>query len=490
MFSKFLAAGLGFIALSLMMRYVPEEYGSIMWAMSLGATFNALADLGIGAAHVKRVSEGQDLSDCLSTYTVGKLLLTLMMVTIFLGSMLIYTEVLGNRLYDTSMDVIILFALYWVFFDLAAVATQTFDARLQTAKTQFSFLMDSFVRVPLLIILAINGFEDVYLAYAYVIGGMSLAVTALLLLGKENIRWGRPRLFKKYIAFALPSAPFIVFASLALNIDKVLLGFFWSSLEVSYYVAAYNFLLFFLTIGMAISTLTFPAFSKMHSEGLMEGIRTKTNMAERYVSLIGMPVMAVLVTFPDEVASILFGGHNSAVGGPMRFLAVSMYLNLINYVYTSQIKAVNRPGMLARIIVVQLVVNLILMMLLIPDSIFGYDVLGMRSVGAGVANMIGVMVLFVLTRYVVYRLTGTKPNLRIGKHVLAGAITILALISISAQWELVRFYDLIGYGALTLLIFSGLLVSMRELTREDVHFLLSVVNPMEMGRYIRSELKK
>jgi O-antigen/teichoic acid export membrane protein len=490
MFSKFVAAGLGFIALSMMMRYVPEEYGSIMWAMSLGATFNAIADLGMGAAHIKRISEGQDLSDCLATYAMGKLLLTMVMVSIFLGSLFVYTVMLGNRIYDTSMEVIVLFTLYWVFFDLAAVATQTFDARMQTAKTQFSFLMDSFVRVPLLIILAVNRLDDLFLAYAYVLGGMSLAITALALLAREGNAFGRPKMFRSYLAFALPLAPITVISAISLNIDKVLLGFFWSNLEVSYYASAYNFLLFFSTFGMAISTLTFPAFSKMHAEGRLEEIKAKTRQAERYVSLIGMPILAVLVVFPDEVASILFGGHNSAVGGPLRFLAVSMYLNLINYVYTSQLKAVNRPDLVAKVVFMQLAVNLTLLILLIPNSIFGQEVFGLRSTGAGIANMMGVMTLFILTRYAVYRLTGTTPDPSVGKHAIAGTVVVLVLILMSSGWGLARWYDLIGYGGLALAVFGALLVAMKELTKDDVRFFLNVVNPVEMGRYLRSELKK
>jgi O-antigen/teichoic acid export membrane protein len=76
--------------------FPPEVYGTITYALSFVAIFDCLANLGFNAAHVKRVSEGKDLSDCVSTFIVVKVALTLSMAAIVLASVYLWTDVLGN----------------------------------------------------------------------------------------------------------------------------------------------------------------------------------------------------------------------------------------------------------------------------------------------------------------------------------------------------------------------------------------------------------
>jgi hypothetical protein len=91
---------------------------------------------------------------------------------------------------------------------------------------------------------------------------------------------------------------------------------------------------------------------------------------------------------------------------------------------------------------------------------------------------------------VVLRLTGTNSNPRILIHVVAGAVTGAALIGVSMLWKMTRFYDLVGYGAISVAVFIFVLYILREFNKNDVRFFLSVINPGEMRDYLSSEFRK
>ncbi|MGD0056826.1 MAG: hypothetical protein ABSB83_03095 [Methanomassiliicoccales archaeon] len=115
--------------------------------------------------------------------------------------------------------------------------------------------------------------------------------------------------------------------------------------------------------------------------------------------------------------------------------------------------------------------------------------LGLSYTGAAIANMIGVVVLFVTTRLIAKRLTGTISNPRILIHVVAAVPTGTGLLVLSNFWTITRWFDLIGYGIVSAGIFGPILYTLRKLEADDIKFFINVVNLKEMKDYISSEFK-
>lgn len=489
--SRFASAGLAFVGLYFMTRYyVPDVYGSIAWTLSFVNTFNAVADLGFNAAHIKRVSEGNDIHDCLSTFLVVKAFLTSIMVLTTIVSVLLWSSFSGEQFSQSTLELIMLFVLYSVFYDLASIATTTFDGRVETAKTQISVIMDPLIRIPLIAIVSINRLDATYLAYVYVLGGLAVAIVSLTILMKGRYRFVKPTLFKSYIKFAFPIALISIMGAISANADKLLIGLFWSDAYVGFYSASQSTLGLFSVIGVAVSTITFPTFSKMHRAGNLIDVRKKTRIAERYISMIAIPIVVVILLFPSEIAIILFAEKFAEASGPLRFLSISMLLGLLNGVYASQINAVDRPDITAKLTLLSLSVNLTMLLIFVPPNINGITMLGLGATGAAIANVITASTVFFATRLVVRRLTNTRSNPRILLHVVAGIITGCVLYLISFTWPMVRWYDLIGYGIISVGVFLIILYLLRELTKEDIHYFLSVVSPGGMKEYLKSELRK
>lgn len=487
--SRILSAGLAYIALYFITRYLGAEvYGLVTWTMAFVATFNIVSDLGFNRAHVKRVSEGQDLDECVSTFAVSKLFLTGMMVVTVLVSVWIWTTFLGGEMEKNAMQLIVLFILFYVFQDVAQIATMTFDAYLMTAKTQLSMLMDPLIRVPLVIFVSINRMQAVELAFAYVLGVLAFMIAALFLLLRQRIKWSRPKLMRSYLKFAMPVATIVIMGALVGNLDKLLLGVFWSNTEVGYYAASQSIISLIAVLGTAASTLIFPTFSRMHSNGEMEAVSRTITEAERYLIMMALPAVTLIFLFPTEVSVVLLGGGFADSAGPMRYLALSMLFSLLCGVYVAQIDAFERPGLRAKLTFVSLLVNLLLLLVLVPATLMGIQMLGLGGTGAALAQVAFYGTLLLSSRYVVYRLTGTGVRPRLLLHLLAAGGAAGAMLLLSTVLPITRWYWLLVHAGVALASFGAILYAVGELKREDIDYFLSSINPWEMRNYMRDEL--
>lgn len=484
--SRMLSAALAYVGLYFMTRppLGPEIYGTISYTLAFVATFNAVADLGFSSAHIKRMSEGADPDECVSTYAAIKVLLTGSMVVLIVFSVIMWTGPMGNTLTDTSIELILLFILYQVLYDLCSIATTTFQAKLEMAKMPLVTLADPLVRLPLVILVALTAGGVMELAYAYVLGAMAALALAMYLLSKEGFKWKRPVLWRSYYSFALPLIVITIVSTVSANADRLIIGTFWTAADVGLYSAPAVFLGVFATVSTAVSTLTFPSFSKLHAEGNLEEIRQMSQMAERYIAMIGLPITILIILFPHEVCRVLLGPLFIDSGDAIGIMAVTNFLVMLNAVHSSQIVAVGRPDISARITIFTVALNIALMFLLIPQ--FG---LGLNFVGAALALMIGNMAGFLLVRYSVWRLTRTSPNPRLLLHLLAGGAAAAAMMVLDMVISIDRFYTLILFGLVAFAVYLPVLALLKEFTRDDLNYFLELINIKKMLVYIRSELK-
>lgn len=89
-----------------------EQYGTITWTLAFLATFNSIADLGFGSAHIKRVSEGYDLNACVSTFAYVKGLLTIAMILVVVLSVGVWSVVSDHPLSESSSKIMLILLTY------------------------------------------------------------------------------------------------------------------------------------------------------------------------------------------------------------------------------------------------------------------------------------------------------------------------------------------------------------------------------------------
>jgi len=487
---RFISQVLSFVGLLFITRYLGTDiYGSITFSFAIVASFNCVSDLGFNSANMKRISEGMNVDDCFSTFAVIKIVMTGLMAVLTLVAVFAYITILGKGLSDTSVQLLVIFIGYYILYDLAGIAIYTFDARMETAKSQVIQLMDPIIRVPIVILVAMNRMSVYSLALAFLIGAGAVFATSIFLLLRSGIKWRRPTLFRPYIVFAMPLAVASILTVVWGNVDKIIVGFFGSTVDLALYNSGLSLMTILSTVGAGVGIITFPLFSKFYSEGRVDMIRAKTAEAERFISMIIMPVVTVVVLFPFATAAILLGNNFSAAGGPLQIVVVTTALGLMTQAYTSQLSAINRNDIYLKITVFSLVVNSILLVLLVPRSILGFGLFGLSYMGAAYAGFITMVSVIVLTRITVRKLTHTRSNPRILIHLTAAFLSGLSLWLLSSVLPVSHIIDLVAFGLLSFGLFFGFLTLFREFSLNDLNQLLEIANAKKMWRYIMSELR-
>jgi len=488
--SRVFGAVLGLVGLFFITRYLgPEVYGTVSWAMAFVALFNTFAELGISTAHVKRISEGKNLEDCIATYTAIKLLLIGVMLALIL-SYIIGLSLLGYGMSWASIEVVLLFIAYYIFYDLANIVWTTYEARLESIKNQLIILADPLVRIPLIVIISLYGLGALEIAFAYAIGGSAMVVIGLFFFARDKVHWKHPTLYRSYIKFAIPVTFITIFGSVSWNLDKIMIGAFDSNTSVGFFSSSQTLLGVLGFLGGAVSAVTFPAFSKMISEGRMHDVMEMTRLSERYISILGLPLILATIVAPTQIAVTILGQDFAQAGVALRYLAVATFAQMLREAYVPQIIAMDKPAIIARMSGVLLIVNFALLLLFIPSQLAGVPLLGLGFEGAAIVNVIISVAALVYIIFVAYGLTGTTPNPRLLLHMVAAGLTAIVLTATLSIWTIQQWYDLVMFGFYTVVVFAVFLALFRELTKADIKYLFSIISPRLFAGYIADEMKQ
>ncbi|MEI6796989.1 MAG: oligosaccharide flippase family protein [Methanomassiliicoccales archaeon] len=465
--------------------YTPDVYGEITWTMSFVAIFDCIANLGLNNAHIKRVSEGKDLADCVSTFTTLKLLLTAVMAGVVLLSTFTFITITGHALTTQALSLIIVFLVYQIMYDMVNIALLTFAGREQMAKGSLVTLLDPMVRIPFIFILAFGGAGVVELALTYVIGSGLVLIVGLYLWKRERVQWKRPTLFHSYFSFAAPAAVVVIMEYVSGNIDKLLVGGAGTPDQVAFYSSAKYLMSGLGALGVAVYLNSFPSFSRKRSEGKNAELATITSMIERYVSFIATPAVIVLILFPEPLAVFLFSTSYAPAAEVIRYLSIATLVVILNQVYLARIMAMDKAKVSALLLTTDLVCSLSLIVLLISTGWAGPP-----YIAAAVALAITAFVTMGLTRVAVRALSREAMNWRMLIHAAAAVGTLLLLAGLSQVFNVNGFGMFLVFLALSYLVFEGLMLIIKELRRSDIDYLMQAANLKGILHYVAAEFKR
>ena len=505
--------------------FAPTAIGIIGFGMAFVGLFNVIADLGFSTAHVKRISEGKNLGECIGTYATIKILLTGIMAALVIGGIAIWKYILHNEFFDDTRETVIyVFILYYVFSNLALIAQRTFVGRKEIAKREASRTFETLVRVPLMILVALAGVTGiatiapelgideiglvtwpaflspiqifiaahavVALAMCYAIGFGAVFLVATWLLRKYPIKRYNKELAKSYLVFALPVMLLSITSIISTNIDKVMLGYFWTFKEVGYYFSVQRIITLLLAIPLAVGTVLFPTISEYHSRDNLEAIKEITHLAERYISMVAIPLITFVIIFPKQIINIVLSTAFFPAASTLAMLSVYVLILSLTRPYSSLLTGINRPDIAAKIGVGICMANIGLNYMFIPKwgllsplGIYG-------SVGAATATALSQLVGFIGLRFAARRLTGIKVmQTNTPRHIVAGIFMGIGLYYLNSLVPLVRWYHLIGFALVGVAVYVGILFIIREFKKRDLEFFLDLTHPGGMIEYIKSELK-
>jgi len=527
--SYFFTRFLGWIGLVVLAKlwgdFAPEALGIIGFAMAFIGVFDIIADLGFSSAHVKRISEGKDLGSCIGTYAAIKIILTTIMVAVVFSGIYIWKNVFNENFTDaTTESVVVVFVIYYIFVNLIQISTSTFQGRKEIAKRQITQMFEG-VKTPLMILVALAGVNIAgivpavswpeflqplqqfladhsvgSLAMTHAISLMASFFVGFWFLRKYPIKRPDWKLFKSYLSYALPVMLFSVIGVLSVNIDKIMIGYFWTSTEVGYYFTIQQILNIVAVLYLAVNTVLFPTISEFHSLNNIAKIKETTHLAERYTSMVLVPPVIVIIVFVYPVINIMLNSSFLPAAPVLIIMMLYLFMFSINRPYGSLIRGIDRPDLTVKIGLGSCIANIVMNLLFIPKngllsnlSIGQYVISINGATGAAVATGLSTLVGFFGLRLVSKKLIGIKLfQTHTPRHIIAGLVTGGILYYLAYETSLfptIHWYYLLMFAGLGLGIYLLVLFVLREFNKDDLKFFLDILRPREMLKYISSELK-
>lgn len=518
--NNLVGGGFGVLAYFFIGRYMsPQALGAWGFAMGLMGFFSILGSLGFDQAHIKRLSEGQDVARSLGTYTVIKIGLAAAFALVGFGAAYLWHVTKGFQ--DTTIQVILAVTVYYTLILLRHVPLHTFMALRLTVRAETLSLVENVVRLPLIVGVALlfafwtrgdapalgrwlaqvvptpgdvgPAAGALYLAVAAGAAMLASLAVGLWLLRRHHFSFGAfdRGLARRYAAFALPIALVSLFQVFVTEMDKVMVGFFGESADVGFYVTAQRYAGIVYLVPVATVSLVFPVLSQMAGTQGAGAVSRYAGRAQRYVSMAVLWTALIPVAFPAQMLNILVGGAFVPAAPVLRVLTIWAVLASFTMISAAIVEGLDRPLLTARITAVAIAANLVLNTLLIPRSIQGVPLAGLGPTGAALGTVGAQLISLVFLAGITRRLTGrTHIGWHVVRHALAAGLTLGLLwwIAPIALGDVDRWYELGAAGGLATLVYALLLVAMRELTRDDLSLFAELVHPGKMAGYVRDEL--
>jgi len=484
---------IGYVGLKFIAIYMePWQYGVVGFAYGFVALFSIFGKLGFDQAHIKKVSEGKDLGECIATFAVIKLFLAGLMASVVMLSIIVWKYVIGrgfeSPLHEQAIYVML---AYFALATLTQSMISTFNARKEIAKAQLTLFAYTLVRITATIFVAFYGLGVLALAYAYVLGEIFHFILALWFFRGYPISKPSLPYLKDYIVFAMPMAIASASYIIMTNIDKVFIQLFWSAAQVGEYFAVFNLSRFLILFASAVGILLFPTISEYNSKNNMEGIRRLTLESERYLSMIVFPIIIAMVILAEPIIHILLSNRYYPAIPVLQILPLFILLEVLARPYQSQLQGMNMPEITRNRVFIMMIVNVLLNLVLIPKDIksVGVKLAGLGSEGAAIATVISYFIGLIYIRLIAWKKTGIKGNYRILLHAAAAAIMGYILWNIENVVRIARWYELLGVAALGIGLYFAILFVMREFKKEDFELFMDTLNVKKMLGYIKDEMK-
>ena len=316
----------------------PELYGQYSLSLVIPEMLFIFADFGISAGIVKFVAslraEGKisraakiiKHATLLRASTGLVFFLLNFALADFLAAVLLNRPDLGFYIRVASIS-----KIFYVAYTIATSAYLGLD------KMQYSALTANIQAISKAVIsigLVLLGFSvaGAVLGYVagYIIAGVFASIILLLILRKyarenrnndDNASFTQT--FKTLMSYGIPLYIAGILAGFVGPYQNFMLAIFTTDVDIGNLRAAANFMALITVVSMPITTALFPAFSKLNS-AINEKTTTFFKFANKYTTLLIVPIATLLVVFSKEIVQIIYGST---------FQAAAFYLSIYCLLY-------------------------------------------------------------------------------------------------------------------------------------------------------------
>ena len=430
-------------------------FGDFGFALAFSTIVIVLADFGINNLLIREISRDKKNADkYVSNALVIKLILAV--VTFIISYIFLYFfDKSGSLTIITFL--MVLFIVIQSFTDLFYSVFRAFERMYYDALIKIVRMV---VLLALVFVSIANGKGLVIVTSMFPLTELIILVISLIIyiknFAKLSLRFDfgfEKLIIKKSSFFALS----IMFGTLLLYIDTIMLEKIKGSAEVGIYAAAYNLLLGVTFIPLMFSNAIFPVFSRyfIKDKSLLKFAYKK---ASHYMLTLGLPITLGIFVYARNIILLVYGAEYAKSIIAVKILCWFILLRFINITSGTLLSSIDRQG--ARVVGQGIVasINIVLNLMLIPK--YGF-------VGAAIAAIASESFFLFAYNYFIFK-EGLNFKL-LGASIKPVIASIMMVVAIAFIPNL-----FIGFvvGAVS---YFGALFMLRAFKSEDKNLLIRVI---------------
>lgn len=324
----------------------PSDYGLIAIALTFPNTIALFRDLGINSAMVKYLAQYKSENN---TMEIRNTLLSGSLLELSLGAVLCLISFssagfLASNVFRPdqpevaqTLKSMIQVTSITIFAGSLLVTSQAVFTGFEKMKFySLTMICQSSIKTFLATVLVLIGYGAFGAITGYTTASITagiLGITILYIIFYKKVRkLDNSKLningtIKKMLKYGLPLSFAGILGGLLTQFYNFMMIFYCSNFVIGNYKAAINFSVLLTFFTFPITTMLFPAFSKLNPEREPKNLRIVFQSSIKYASLLVVPITAAIMTLSKPLIFTLFGG---------RYQNAPLYLTLVavSYLYT------------------------------------------------------------------------------------------------------------------------------------------------------------
>ncbi len=194
--------------------------------------------------------------------------------------------------------------------------------------------------------------------------------------------------FKEHIKAIVITSAMALAASIYLNLDVIMLGYFSTNVEVGYYTACMKIVRVLITVVLALLTVLLPRSSYLVSNKHMDEFVELIRLSFKFICFIGFPCIIGILLLSKSIIFIFFGQAFYPAYSVMNLLCILLFFVSMNNLLGMQILyPLNRERKFLYSILAGALVNVVSNLFLIYKF---------KAVGASIGSILAEAVIFFL----------------------------------------------------------------------------------------------
>jgi O-antigen/teichoic acid export membrane protein len=471
-------------------------FGIFSFALSFGLVFSFVSDLGINTAHTRMIAAGRDRNEYNNALIFMKVVLTLTYIGVILASIFIWVAVL-HKGFQTRYELLSILILIPYFFTLPYVQAvrSFFTGTLEAAKMAIPGMAESTTRLVAVVffirfnIFNISNLNEMALmiALAYSLSYIVYAILSFIIGRPWRFKWPKFSIMKEYMRYSYPLIGVAVALALSSNVAQILIQLYFHSYEVGGYAGDLRIISIITAFSGSLTILILPIMTS-HS-GSKEEYGVKVSQMVKYLAIFISPLTVFVAVFASPVLN-LWSNQLIPFAFPLQLILVSTWFTTMATPFWTHFNAIGKTKVSGAINIITYLIIIALDIVLIPTYLFGIKFPGLGVTGAALAVVASGVTNFVLSVLIFNREVRVPDAFGSIKPTLISIIVGIPFYLLFGDELRIPALILIGFFLLYVLVYFGLLIASRTLSRQEVIEIVNVINLKKILKYAIDELRK